>query len=339
MKNSFAYRLAGAAIATMGLSGAALPSAGLAADMPGIVSMLSSPVGSTSYIETSAIATVIAKNAPFKVEVIPINGSNALVELVGKGERDFASVTSINSNMAYHGVKPFKQEFKDIRLVVQGNVRTLGITVRKDADIKSVKDLKGMRVSGAYTGHPVCANAATAFLSNVGLTWNDVRVVPVSHAVNGVQALMEGRVDAAMCVEGDMGVLKEAHSKVGVKWISPDISADAVKRATDMIPLMSIRTIKGGEVTGVEADMPLWTYQGGIIASAKTPPAVVEAFLAGLWGQQAELAKMHPSFTAWTADLMLDPKLPVPFHDGAIAFLKKRNAWSPALDKSQSAAQ
>ena len=327
-------RVAGAAIAMIGLSCGAL-----AADLPSIVSMLSAPVGSTSYIETSAIATVVAKGTPFKVEVIPINGSSAIVQLVGDGERDFASVTSINSNMAYHGVKPFKKEFKDIRLVVQGGVRTLGMTVRKDSDIKTVKDLRGKRVSGAYTGHPVCANAASAFLANGGMTWDDVRVVPVSHAVNGVQALLEGRVDAAMCVEGDMGVLKEADAKIGVKWVTPDLSPEAVKRATAQIPLMSVRTVKAGEVTGVDADIDLWTYQGGIIASAKTSPAVVEAFLAGLWGQQGELAKMHPSFARWTADLMVDPTLPVPFHDGAIAFLKKKNAWTPELEKAQAAAK
>lgn len=333
MMSSFVRRV-GAAALIMGVSGAAM-----AADMPSIVSMLSSPVGSTSYIETSAIATIVAKGAPYKVEVIPINGSSALVELVGKGERDFASVTSINSNMAYHGMKPFKQEFKDIRLVVQGNVRTLGITVAKDSDIKTVKDLKGKRVSGNYSGHPVCANVATAFLANAGLSWSDVDVVPASHAVNGVRALMEGRVEAAMCVEGDMGALKEAHSKIGVRWISPETAPDAVKKATDAIPLMSVRTVKAGEVVGVSADQPLWTYQGGIIASAKTSPAVVEAFLNGLWGQQAELAKMHPSFASWTPTLMIDPKLPVPFHDGTIAFLKKKNLWTAELEKAQTAAK
>ena len=60
-------------------------------------------------------------------------------------------------------------------------------------------------------------------LANAGLTWDDVKIVPVPAVNDGVDALVQGRADAANHAIG-VAKVKEADAAVGVRYLSLDCS-------------------------------------------------------------------------------------------------------------------
>jgi TRAP-type uncharacterized transport system substrate-binding protein len=47
------------------------------------------------------------------------------------------------------------------------------------------------------------------------------------------------------------------------------------------------------------------------------------------------LYSMHQTFKEWTHEAMLNPKMTVPYHDGAIRFYKEVGKWTPELEQAQ----
>ena len=80
---------------------------------------------------------------------------------------------------------------------MRGSPLRVSLVVRKDSTIKTVQDVKGKRVTGEYP-----ANLAIWFyiftgLASAGLTWDDVKVVPVPAVNEGVDAVVQGRADVS----------------------------------------------------------------------------------------------------------------------------------------------
>jgi hypothetical protein len=73
-----------------------------------------------------------------------------------------------------------------VRLVMRGAPLMVGLLVRKDSPIKTVHDVKGKRFTGEYRAHLAVWYNMFGHLSSAGLTWNDVKVVPVNTVNDGV---------------------------------------------------------------------------------------------------------------------------------------------------------
>jgi TRAP-type uncharacterized transport system substrate-binding protein len=196
--------------------------------------------------------------------------------------------------------------------------------------------LKGHRVSGAYTAHPVCALIFRALLANANMTPNDVKIVPVPHAAQGVQALIEGRSDAAGCSIPQMGLIKEADAKFGVRYLPVDVSPDALARSQKVVPVLEPENVKSGALTGIVGDTELLTYAGAVAASTKTPDKKVFEFLKAMWNNGDELKKLHNVFKEWGHKEMTGSgSFSVPFHPGAVAFYKSVGVWTPKHEQRQ----
>jgi TRAP transporter TAXI family solute receptor len=301
-----------------------------------IVKMATSPVGSAGYAIATAIAKVVGDKAPYKIELAGLTGSGAIADLLTRGEIGFGFMTSIDQAMAFTGQAPFKAPFKELRLITLGSPWRTSVVVRKDSDIKSIADVKGRRVAGAFTGHPVCALIHQALLANAGLTARDVTVVPVPHATQAVQALIEGRADVAGCAIPQMGLMKEADAKFGVRFVPVDISPEALARSQKIAPVLQPEVVKGGAQTGIVGDTPMLTYAGAIAASTKTSDKAVYEFLKAMWDNGAELQKLHAVFKEWgQKEMPGSGSHAVPFHDGAVQFYKSVGAWTPAHERKQ----
>jgi TRAP transporter TAXI family solute receptor len=245
-------------------------------------------------------------------------------------------MTSIDQAMAFNGQAPFKAPFKELRLMTLGSPWRTSIIVRKDSNIKSIADIKGRRVAGAFTGHPVCALIHTALLANAGLTVRDVVVVPVPHAAQSVQALIEGRAEVAGCGIPSMGILREADAKFGVRFVPVDISPEALARTQKIAPVLQPELVKGGSETGIVGDTPMLTYAGAVAASTKTSDKAVFDFLKAMWENGAELQKLHAVFKEWGQKQMPgNGAHAVPFHEGAVQFYKSVGVWTPAHERKQ----
>jgi TRAP transporter TAXI family solute receptor len=325
-------------LAATALVGLAASTGAMAQAEKPIVKMATSPVGSAGYAIATAMAKVVGDKSPYKVELAGLTGSGAIADLLTRGEIAFGFMTSIDQVMAYNGQPPYKTSYRELRLMTLGSPWRTSIVVRKDSPYKKIADLKGRRVSGAYTAHPVCAQIFLAVLANAGMTPRDVTIVPVPHAAQGVQALIEGRVDAAGCSIPQMGLMKEADAKFGVRYLPIDVSPAALERTQKIVAVLQPEDVKGGSLTGIVGNTEMLTYAGAVAASTKTSDKAVFDFLKAMWDNGDDLRKLHNVFKEWGHKEMPGSGAhAVPFHNGAVQFYKSVGVWTPTHERKQAA--
>jgi len=296
--------------------------AALAQDRKQIVTFVTQPAASAAGAASAAIAKVVSQHAGLQVELSNNAGSTIVADLVDAGRANFGWMTTADLSLAYNGQAPFKRQYRNMRLIMKGAYWRTGVLVRRDSPYKRVSDLKGRRVAGVYTAHPACLMISTALLANGGLSWKDLGIVPVPHAAQGVQAVMDGRAEAAPCALPIMGIVTEADARVGVRFLPIEMNPAAIKKAQDVVSVLTTTQVKKGAFTGVLQDQPMFTYQVSIIASKETPDDVVADFIRPVWEHQKELIAMHPLFEEWGHTDMIGGSLPIPLHPGALKFYK-----------------
>lgn len=318
------------------MAAAAMPLPSAAQDMPGVVTLGTTPPASAGGITAVALASVIGEDAPFSVQVSNFSGTAPYVKLVSSGEIDFGLVTEFEQYVAYEGLEPYDQAYKNLRVIMGGSYYKLSAVAWADSGINSVADIKGKRVSGVYSAHPVCAAIFKILLENAGLTENDVTIVPVTNAASGVEALQAGRVDVAMCSLPTVGVLREMSATRDVRFLKFDDSEAAMEKARAIIPMIGVRTIPAGSELGFLEDQPALVYQFGILTNAATSDAVVRAFIKPVWDHYDKLVEANAAiFNEWDHEAMVGRIRAVPYHPEAIEFYRENGLWTAEMDATQ----
>ena len=305
------------------------------------VTIGTNPPGSVFYAVGSGLAKVLAEGGgSVKLAVQPYSGSSTFLPLLNSGEMEFGVVNAVDMALAYRGPdfkvggrNPFPST-PNARLVMRGSPFLVALLVKKDSPIKSVHDVKGKRMTGEYPAHLAVWYNMFGHLASAGLTWNDVRVVPVPAINEGVDALMQGRADVTeFSLNG--AKVKEADAAVGVRHISSDCSAEGEKRLRAAVPGYYPRQVKAGAATGVLEDICVVAYDLYVAAGKSAPDAVVEAVTRGIWEGVDRLKPIHTVFNEWTRERAVDPDATIPYHPGAVRFYKERGAWTPAMEQAQ----
>jgi TRAP transporter TAXI family solute receptor len=206
--------------------------------------------------------------------------------------------------------------------------------VRKDSPIKTLQDIKGKRVTGEYP-----ANIAIWFhiyteLANAGLTWDDVKVVPVPAVNDGVDALVQGRADVSNHAI-NAAKIKEADAAVGVRFLSLDCSAQGDARVRKAVPGYYLTTIKAGSGTGILGDTCVLAYDIYWLGHKGLSNEVVTHSLKAVWDNIDKLPPLNPQFQEWTRERAASADVTVPYHPAAVQFYKEKNLWNAKMDETQ----
>jgi len=311
-----------------------------AQQLPRSVTFGTNTPGTVFYSLAGGLAKVVSGKSPIQATVQPYTGTSTFLPLMNDGELDFGIVNAVDMGMAYLGPKlkvggrnPF-QHSPNTRLVMRGGALRLSPIVRKDSGIKSVKDIKGKRVTGEYPAHIAVWYNMYGIISSAGLTWNDVTVVPVPAVNDGIDALIQGRADVTTHALGSAKV-KEADAAVGVRYMSIDCSPEGEKRLRAAIPGYYPTTVKAGTSTGVIEDTCFETYDIYFATHKGASDAVVTAVLKSLWDNIDQLLPLHPGFSEWTHERSATADVTIPYHPAAIKFYKEKKVWKPEMDRSQ----
>jgi TRAP transporter TAXI family solute receptor len=290
--------------------------------------------GSLLHTISTGIAKIATKSTGVPVIVRPHSGSSAHLPLLGSGELDLALHPGVIAAMSFWGKERLKvagvnplPTATGLRLVMSGSPLLAGIIVRKDSPIKSAADLRGRRVAGGFpSGLGVYINVY-AHLRGANMTWKDVKIVPFGNLNDSLNALVQGRVDATVYGIGAPRV-REANSKVGVRFVTDDCSAEGKARIRASAPSYFTINLKAGRLPGVVSDICVTSFPLYLMASTKTPNVVVTAVLKGLWENNDELRKLHPGLRFWTRKTAVPKNPAVPYHPAAIAYYKTVGAWT-----------
>ena len=197
---------------------------------PKSVTVGTNPAGTVFYAVAGGLASVISGAAPFQAVVQPYTGTSTFLPLLDNGELDLGVVNAVDMGLAYQGPVRFKiggrnpfPHVPNTRLLMRGSPLMASLVTRKDTGIKTVHEVKGKRVTGEYPAHLAVWYSVFGSLASGGLSWEDVKVVPVPAVNEGIDALVQGRADVSNHAVGSAKV-KEADAAVGVRYVSLDCS-------------------------------------------------------------------------------------------------------------------
>jgi len=311
-----------------------------AQQLPKSVAIGSNPPGSLFYALASGLAKVVSEASPMQAQVQPYAGTSTFAPLFENGELDFGVVNAVDMGMVYQGQKlkiggrnPYPH-VPNSRLIMRGSPLRSSLIVRKDSPIKTIADVKGKRVTGEYPAQLAVWYNVFGSLSNGGLTWDDVKVVPVPAVNDGVDALVQGRADVTTHATGSAKV-KEADAAVGIRYLSLDCSKQGEERIKKAVPGYYLSKMKAGSSTGIVEDTCTYTYDIYLVGHKALSDAVVQTVLKSIWDNIAKLPPTHPGFREWTRERAVDSEVTIPFHPAAAQFYKDHKSWSAQMDEAQ----
>ena len=309
--------------------------------LPRSVTIGTNPAGTVFYALASGLAKVATEAGPIQTTIQPYTGTSTLLPLLNNGELDFGLVNGVDMGMAYLGPQKLKVGGKNdfphspnIRLVMRGAPLIIGLLVKKDSPLKSVHDIKGKRVTGEYPAHQAVWFNLFGQLSNAGLTWKDVKVVPVPAVNDGIDALVQGRADVTTGAL-NMAKIREADASVGVRHLTIDCSPEGDRRIRQAVPGYYTRIVKAGGGAAVVEDTCMVAYDIHFATHKSAPDQVVTAILKAIWDNEEKLKPIHPGFREWTRDRAASADVTIPYHPGAIKLYQEKGAWKKEMDQAQ----
>ena len=298
-------------IGTGGVAGTYYPIGGLIADI------ISSPPGARPCDKGGSCGVpglvAIAQSS---------NGSVANVNAIGSGDLESGFVQSDIAYWAYTGTGIFEGKGKvdNLRAIASLYAESIQIVTRKDAGIRSVRDLKGKRVSLDEPGSGTLVDARI-ILEAFGLSDADIEPEYIKPSL-AVSKIRDNQLDAYVIVAGyPTGSVVELASSVGCDLVpieGPEVDALLQKYqffAKDVIP--------AGVYEGV-GETPTISVGAQWVVGAEVDEDLVYGITKALWGPAARqlLDHGHAKGKSITLATALDG-IGIPLHPGAERFYRE----------------
>ena len=298
-----------------------------------VVGFATNPQGSFYYSAGAAVAQVVQQKASVASRVQPMSGSSAYAPLVNRGEVEFGLMNAIDVGNAYEGILNFKgRKNSDLRLVGVLFPIALGIAVPNDSPIKSIKDIKGLRIPSQFAAQSTIVFVQDALLATAGLTMADMKPFPVSDYTKGMLALGDGKVDVAMFGVGT-GAAQEAHvalsSRGGLRFLDTSDAPDAAERMHKVFAATYTKLYEPSPANvGVLAPTKLMLYPAFLVTSSHVSPDLVYKVTKSVFENKALLEGASPVLKGFEPNQMAMQNS-VPYHPGAEKYFKEAKQWPP----------
>lgn len=303
------------------------------AEMPApkeqFMSMGTSSAGGSFFPLAGAMAAVISKHYPqLKINAEITGGSVDNVKLINNGKLELALISAQPVFEGVKGIGKFESNGPQKKhlgvLAGHGNVWQL-YTLKKNG-IKTIKDLKGKKVSLGSTGSDGNSIGKEVIEAH-GLVMNkDWTPEYISHG-DGPGALRDGRVDAVLQLSSTpTATVIDITSTNGedVVFINPDV--DVLAKLIQKYPYWSKAAIPGGVYKGHANDVTGTFKMVAMLCAADTvTDEAVYAIVKSLLENSAELNNAHALGKFWNAKDGVDPLIGVvPLHPGAEKYYREK---------------
>ncbi len=290
--------------------------------------------GTSTYADMAAVANALTNTEGINTRIItsdtaigrltPLRGGQATFARTGdeyifafRGEFDFAT--------RQWGPQPMR--------VVWAPTAPHSFMVRADSAIVRPADLRGKAVP-RITANPSVNNKTNALLAGAGLSWNDVRQVPISYS-GQPNALKSGQLDVLFLqVYGSS--LFELESSTPVRWLKlDDKDTGFVQRVGRAAPSVTLKPFTGapGQKRG-ESDIG-FQYAVPLVTYAKTDDEIVYTMARDLVDNFEAYKSATATSKGWSIDEAVIVPQEVPFHPGLIRLLEERHHWTPQAQTRQ----
>ncbi|MGR0188165.1 TAXI family TRAP transporter solute-binding subunit [Azospirillum aestuarii] len=251
------------------------------------------------------------------------NGSVANINAINGGSSESGFSQSDVAYWAHTGTGLFegKGKVEDLRVIATLYPETIHLVARKDANIKSVADLKGKRVSLDEPGSGTLVDSRIV-LAAFGLTEKDVKAEYLKPGPAG-DRLRDGALDAYFFVGGyPTGAISELATSSGISLVpitGPEIDKMLGQYqffAKDTVPANTYKDVPETQTISVNAQ---W------LTSAKQPDDLVYNIVKTLYNEKSRAALDAGHAKGKLVTLKnATSGLGIPLHPGAEKFYKEQ---------------
>lgn len=248
-------------------------------------------------------------------------GSVENMQRLIRGEVDLAMAIGTTIFEAYTGGQDFERPLTRLRVVAPLYPNLTHVLVRDGAEIASIADFRGMRVSVGAAGSGT-EQVSQQLLEAYGLGYDDIDVRYLSFT-ESASALADGAIDAAILSVGyPASAVLEATTTGRIRLL--EIDRDRVQHMTETWSYYSTGSIPAGVYPGVDQPVRTVSVLNWIVSLDDLDPEVVEHVLDILAEDRDELQQaVDIAGQILLTNLFASP---VPLHDAARDWIERTGA-------------
>lgn len=297
-----------------------------------VYSVATNPQGSIYYAAGAAISKLAGDKLNLQFRVQPMAGSSTYLPLLNRGEVDFSFNNVDDLDVGFRGLDIFEgKPNPNIRLVAVIFSLPFSIMVPADSPVKSLRELKGLRMPSEFNAQITGRKLHEAVLATVGLSLADMRQVPAINLFVATEMVATGRVDAAGTAPGTAQVQK-AHvdlaSRGGVRFLPLETAADAVARMRTVMNSRPILIQPARHLPGINEPTWVMGYSAFLTTNDKASDELVYNLVKMLHASRDALVAAVPSLASFDPGVMTERHV-APYHSGAVKFYGETKQWPP----------
>lgn len=303
------------------------------AQLPRALVWTSYDLGSTGYVEASAIADALSRNYGTTVRLTPSGTAIGRLLPLTRGRAQYGF---LGNEIFFASEADFEFAAKDwgpqdVR-VLMGRPAAVGIVTGGDTGIETVADLKGRKV-GFVQANPSTLMNTEAVLAFAGLTTDDVEQVIYPGYGAMLKAFVAGDVEAVPAVPTS-AALREAEGGRGVRWLDmPGDDAEGWERIAASSSIFSPAAMTLGVSISEDDPAHLLGYRYPQLTTlAETPEDDVYNLVKALDESYDLFKDANSVIGRWNVRDAGTAPAGAPFHAGAVKYLREAGVWTETDD-------
>ncbi len=289
------------------------------------LSIATGGTGGVYYPMGGGLAAVLSKHVAGMSATAEVTGGSVdNLNLINSGKPYLAFTMADAAKDALDGDGKFKGKKVDLKTLLVLYPNRMHVVTVESTGIKSMKDLKGKRIS---TGSPGSATEVMAFrlLEAAGLDKDkDVKRerLGVSESVN---AIKDRKIEAFFWVGGlPTAAVTDLANSPGMKISMIDHAAevDAMNKKYGNLYFKDV--IPKATYSGMPQDNQIASVANILVANGKMSDDEAYKIVKAIFDNKEELVRTHQEYATLSEKDQKSVSTPIPFHPGATKYLKEK---------------
>lgn len=275
------------------------------------------PSGSTFYLIGSGIAKLYQTELAIRSTAQPNAGSSVYLPMISAGDMTLGIASSVDSGMAYKGDGSFPMAMSNLTVLARIWQLPYAFVTTGSSGITRVEDLKGKRVMGYLPTNVALTAINKAMLQAGGLAEDDVDFASSGGLINGIEAVLQGRADAAP-VATTMPILMESHNSApgGLRIVANGELASP-EFLSALVPGVTTMTAKpNNRHPYIIGDTEITSYDVYLVASRDLSDDDAFRLTEALYKNWPKMQQDYPPLRAVSQDGLYVENSSLPYHPG-----------------------